>query len=113
MLFFVVGELLGTGVSVVVEANFTRADPFSRLPQARVLQLYVTARPDVLLERYRSRARHAGHPDAELLDEVAARHAAGEWRPLALDCELIEVDTTDGVDLERTVDRVRRALALA
>ena len=97
----------------MTEANFSRSDPFADLPRARVLQLYVTARPDVLLDRYRSRTRHPGHPDAQLLDEVVERHAAGEWRPLALDGELLEVDTTHGVDVEAIVDLVRETLAVA
>jgi predicted kinase len=45
VLFHVLDELLRAGVSTVAEGNFGRAEPFARLPPARVLQVHVTAPP--------------------------------------------------------------------
>src|SRR5438552_305480 len=38
VLFHVLAQLLGSGVSVIAEGNFGRAEPFAALPPARLLQ---------------------------------------------------------------------------
>jgi ribose 1,5-bisphosphokinase PhnN len=90
-----VHDLLHRGFSVIAEGNFTVA---SRLiverPPCRFAQVHVTAAPEVLRERLRSRTRHPVHYDAAAADEIAARAAAGEWAVLPVDGELEEVDTT-------------------
>jgi hypothetical protein len=70
--------------------------------------VHVTAPPDVLLERYRSRDdRHPGHPDAELEQEVAERVERGEWLPLELDGDLLQVDTTKPVEIAELARQVQ------
>jgi predicted kinase len=96
VLFVAARRLLAAGVSCVLEANFTDAAPFRKLPSARVVQVVCQAPPDVVLERYASRQRHPGHLDDVILDELGVRLQAGEWRPLELDGELIEMDTETG-----------------
>jgi ribose 1,5-bisphosphokinase PhnN len=95
VLFLVLEELLGNGVAVVAEGNFARAEPFRSLPDARVLQVHVSASPDVLRKRFANRQRrHAVHYDAEVVDEVPTRVAAGEWEPLDIGGRLLQVDTS-------------------
>ena len=106
-MFRVLDELLANGCSVVAEGNFSRGDRFRALPVSRVIEVHVTAPPDVLRERYRARAsRHAVHYDLEVVDEVPERAAAGEWDPLGVG-ETIVVDTTAPVDVEELVQRVK------
>jgi predicted kinase len=108
VIFEVLAELLAHGCSVVTEGNFGRVKPFRELPPARVAQVYVTAPPEVVRERFQERDRaHPVHYDAEVVDEVPARMAAGEWQPLDLDGELIRVDTTKRIDIEALARRIR------
>jgi predicted kinase len=57
----------------------------------RVVEVWCHADADVVRERYRSRARHPGHFDADNLDQLDAWLASAQ--PLAIG-EVIEVDTT-------------------
>lgn len=105
-------DLLRRGVSLVVEGNFTtRSRLASALPPCRIVQVHVTAAPETLRDRIRSRDthRHPVHYDAEAADEIAERARDGEWDALPLDGELAAVDTTDGFpepdELRRIVSR--------
>jgi predicted kinase len=98
-------ELLGAGVSLIVEGNFRLPEWFETLPPARITQVYVSASPETLRERLlrRDPHRHPVHYDREAADEVAESAAAGEWRPLALEGRLIEIDTTTWPDLDEVL----------
>jgi len=114
VLFHVLGELLANGVSAVAEGNFSRVEPFGALPAARVVQVHVTARPEVLRERFATRAeRHHVHYDDEVVDEVPARVEAGEWDRLELGGSLVRVDTSVFPDLAEVVERVVSAARAA
>jgi predicted kinase len=107
VIYHLLAEVLGAGCSVVAEGNFSRPDPFRRLPEARVVQVHVTASPDVLRRRFATREpRHPVHYDAEVVDEVPARVLAGEWDPLPLGGEVLTVDTSEFPDVEAVADRV-------
>jgi hypothetical protein len=55
------------------------------------------------------RSRHPGHLDATILAELPERLAAGEWSPLDLGAELIEVDTSAGTpQAAELAARIRR-----
>jgi predicted kinase len=109
LMFRVLAELLANGCSAVAEGNFTRRELFLALPPARLVEVHVTAPPEVLRERYASRPqRHVVHYDREVVDEVPERAAAGEWNPLGLGQTII-VDTTQAVDVEALAQRVTRA----
>ena len=63
LLAHVVHELLANGVSVIAEGNFTAQSPLFRdLPPARIVQVHVTAEPELLRTRMleRAGARHTG-----------------------------------------------------
>ncbi len=111
LVFLVVGELLQQGLSVVAEGNFSAAEGFDRLPDARVVQLHVTADVDTLLARYRGRTaeRHRAHPDPEYEPEIAARMWSDDWAPLDIGGELLELDTTEFPDLATIADRIALA----
>jgi predicted kinase len=98
VLFAVARRLLDSGVSCIIESNFSNAEPLRSLSPARIVQIFCTAPVDVILERYSLRPRHPGHLDAEIVAELRERLATDEWRPLDLDGMLIEVDTTMHVD---------------
>jgi ribose 1,5-bisphosphokinase PhnN len=98
-MFHVLDELLAHGCSVVAEGNFARAEPFRALPPARVVQVHVSAPPQVLRERFLARERHPVHYDDEVVDEIPARVEMGEWDPLDIGGVLVEVDGTAPVDV--------------
>jgi len=50
--------------------------------------------------------RHPGHLDAEMLEELRQRLDADEWKPLAIDGELIEFDTSEPVDIAALAARI-------
>lgn len=113
LMFTILDELLANGCSVVAEGNFSEAERFRALPAAQVVEVHVTAPPDVLQERYRTRgARHAVHYDLEVIDEIPVRVAAGEWDLLGVG-ETIVVDTTGRVDVDALVQRVKTFTARA
>ena len=112
VLFHVLAQLLGSGVSVIAEGNFGRAEPFAALPPARLLQVHADASPEAVRERLLAgRTRHPVHYDAQAADEIAARVAHGEWDPLALEGELLRVDMTSFPDVEALADRVAALVA--
>jgi predicted kinase len=104
LIFLFLDRLLSAGSPAIAEANFFRGDHerrFAALPPHRAIQLHCHAPIDVLVERYRSRpARHPGHLDEQRVGELVARHESGRNGPLDLDGELIEIDTTEPVDLD-------------
>jgi predicted kinase len=111
LVFHMLRELLDAGQSAVAEGNFARAEPFLALPPARVLQVHVTAAPDILRERLAARGdRHPVHYDAAAADEIAARAAAGDWSPLAIGGDLLHVDTTTFPDVTAIADRAASLL---
>jgi hypothetical protein len=108
-----VRELLAHGVSLIVEGNFTpETRALDALPQCRIVQVHMTASPEVLLARMvdRDPERRPVHYDREVADEVARRAKAGEWDPLPLDGPLLRLDTTEGFAFD-AVELVKRALA--
>ena len=102
-------ELLANNVSLIVEGNFQAASVlFTGLPPARIVQVHVTAGPELLRARMLERAehRHPVHWDADAADEVAARAAAGDWPALPLEGDLVEIDTSTWPDLPELAARV-------
>ena len=93
---------LAAGASLIVEANFftDQAAELAALPEHRTVQIHCHAPLPTLLERYAGRSRHAGHRDAEKIKELPARFASGAHDPLALDGDLIRLDTTEPLDLD-------------
>jgi predicted kinase len=111
LIFALVRRMLGSGVSLIVEANFFRDQEaeFSMLPSHGLIQLHCEAPLPVLIERYANRSRHPGHQDAEKINELPARFESGVHSPLRLDSELIQLDTTRPVDLANLAARIRGA----
>ncbi len=112
LIFALARTTLGAGASLIVEANFftDQAAELASLPEHRTAQIHCHAPLATLLERYAARSRHAGHHDAEKLDELPARFESGAHEPLALDGELIRLDTTAPVDIDGLAERLRAAL---
>jgi len=106
VLFVVARRLLEAGASCVLESNFTDVEPLRALPPARVVQLFCAAPADIVLERYAARRRHPGHLDDAIVEELRVRLQAHEWRPLDLDGELVEVDTSGSVDVDALASRI-------
>lgn len=109
LIFALARTILGSGASVIVEANFFRDQEleFATLSEHRLVQLHCAAPLAILLERYASRSRDAGHNDAEKIKELPARFESGAHGALKLPGELIELDTSQPVDLDALADRIR------
>jgi predicted kinase len=108
VMFAVVRRLLESGASCILESNFSDAEPLRSLPRARVVQIFCSAPDALVIERYTSRARHPGHLDAEIVEELRTRLARHEWKPLKLDGTLFALDTSDLVDVELLAERISR-----
>lgn len=112
LVFALARNLLASGASLIVEANFfpVQVSDFASLPEHRLVQIHCAAPLAVLLERYARRARHVGHHDAEKIKELPARYESRTHSPLTLDGELIQLDTGQPVDMSGVVARVRAQL---
>ena len=110
-----VRELLTADVSLIVEGNFVSGTPaLADLPEARIVQVHVSAPPELLLSRLleRDSERHPVHYDREAAEEIAVRAERGEWAALPLGGTLIEADTSKRVDEPELVERVRASTGL-
>ncbi|HEY2778650.1 MAG TPA: ATP-binding protein [Gaiellaceae bacterium] len=109
LIFQIAETMLAAGMSLIVEANFFRDQQsvFASLSRHRLVQIHCDAPLHVLLDRYASRDRHAGHHDAEKINELPARHASGAHAPLELDGVLVQLDTAGEIDLDELAQLVR------
>jgi predicted kinase len=106
LLLMVARELLETGTSCIIEANFLPdlapddLGPLLAISNGR--QVHCTIPGNLVLERYRKRAqsgeRHPVHVDAGAEPELIERIEHGGGDPLPLNIPLLEVDSTDGWD---------------
>ena len=110
LIFALARTMLDAGVSVIVEANFFRDQEleFAKLPEHRLVQLHCEAPLAILLERYATRSRHAGHHDVEKIKELPARFESGAHDALKIPGALIELDTTQPVDLDALADWIHK-----
>lgn len=116
LLRFIAGELLDAGVSLVLEANFRAKDdgaPLRALIAEHaplVGQVWLTSDPETLerrvVARAESGARHPGHSELAILDEIHSDLAGPDDGPLALPGSIVALDTTQ-------FDELRYAATLA
>ena len=98
-------ELLGSGVSLIVESNFSEEfdglvfRALSREMNARVAQIWLVTEMNALLTRWEARARssirHAGHVELANAGEVHAMLCAPGDQPLSLPGPMLALDTTE------------------
>ena len=119
ILYDTAGRMLRGGSSLIIEANFvagTAERELRGLPPCHVLQIVLTARASVLLERFNDRlatgGRHPGHHQDFVteLSEVEDGLMKGRWTRLDLPGETIELDTSNGADPYPILQRVASAL---
>ncbi|MEO6893330.1 MAG: AAA family ATPase [Ktedonobacteraceae bacterium] len=123
LLYSVVGSVLAAGQSVIVEGFFGRPElrsaEFLRLQCVygfAAFQILCQAEGTVLLERFLARVdtatRHAGHSDLQWLEQNKERLLQGYLPPLALEGQLVEIDTTapDSFEYANLLQRVHAAL---
>ncbi|GCE19587.1 AAA family ATPase [Dictyobacter kobayashii] len=126
LLYYVAGSILAAGQAVIVEGFFGRPElrsaEFLQLQRSydfAPLQILCKADGGVLVERFLARMgaveRHVGHQhsDLEWIERNKERLLQGRLTPLALDGQIIEVDTTtpDSFDYEHVLQRVQAALS--
>ncbi|MEO8397024.1 MAG: ATP-binding protein [Chloroflexota bacterium] len=124
LLYAVVGSVLAARQPVIIEGFFGRPDlrtaEFLNLQQHHEFepfQILCKAAGDVLLERFLVRAnsadRHAGHADMDWLEQNKERLVRGLLAPLALEGQLVQIDTSTAgsFDYDDLLKQVRSALA--
>ena len=99
--FSLARNLLADDVGVVLESNFRRGLSEAELvPIAAVASMvhlvHCTAPESVIMQRYRTRSRHAAHLDDLRYDAVRADLAAGRYEPLRVDWPTVVVRTESG-----------------
>jgi predicted kinase len=110
LIFAFCRELLAAGHPLIAEANFfagRHEGDFLALPPHRLVQIHCYAPLELLTERFAGRSeRHEGHLDRERVGELSERLASGLHAPLALGGELVELDTSQPVDVRQLADRL-------
>lgn len=106
VLFLVADRLLQAGVGLILESNFRRGlsehELLPRVRQAQAVLVHCQAGPEIVVSRYRARARsddrHRVHRDDDRLDGLREDLAAGRFEPLDLGVETMRVDPSNGYD---------------
>lgn len=105
---YVVNELLATGRSVIVESNFkheTDSQRFAdmlRKHDATCTQILLQAAGDVIYKRFITRMNdddRKRHVETVSLQQIK-QDLSEPYQPLDIDCQLIELDTTDFASLD-------------
>jgi predicted kinase len=104
LLFQTAREVLSSGTSCIIEANFlpdlAQQDLQPFLAIAELRQVHCSIPDDLVIERYKERSqageRHPIHADDDALEDLVQRIRDGGGRPLPLDAPLLQVDATDG-----------------
>lgn len=119
VLFAVARELLDVGVSLVLEAPFrhgiSEPDLKSLVDGAVAAVVVCTARPEVVLSRFRERAagndRHPGHMDRKRPEMMGAL----PFEPPALRLPTLIVDTSEGCNqsLPEVIDWITKSLEIS
>jgi predicted kinase len=121
LLFYVAGQILPSGGSVLLESNFSRKRHRDRLLGLlqgrgyRLMELHCKAPGDVLLQRFIDRAkggqRHERHEDTDRVDEFRAIFADPERHDDALlfPHHAIVLDTTTEVPIDELTSQLDRA----
>jgi predicted kinase len=122
LLYYVVARHLEAGHSLVVEANFHPRFATGRLRALREkipfepYQIVCRSDVDVLALRYRRRARsearHPGHLDGLLLQELDPVREVAKYGALEIGGPVVQLDTTDpgSVDIEGLVRQIASRL---
>lgn len=123
LLHYVAGSVLAAGQSLIIEGFFGLTEigtaEFLQLQQAydfEPFQIQCRTEGRTLLQRLLARAesteRHICHRDLEFVERSKERVLQGYLAPLALDGQIIEVDTTayHSFDYADVLQRVRLAL---
>jgi predicted kinase len=105
LLYHVLGVLMPGGNALLVESNFRPEVASARLRRLaaehgyQTLQVYCSAPPEVLVERFRQRwtggERHPGHGDDAQGERIAQSIAQQRYGVLDLVGPVIRVDATD------------------
>lgn len=123
LLFYNLEELLKAKKTVVIESNFTEKNA-TRLKLIQLkypcnfIQVFVTARTDVLQERFASRwqsgDRHPGHKDDQNTEALTP-----EWlnshSVLDLNCPTFTIDTTDfsKINYSDLTDQIKKLISMS
>ena len=121
VLYDTLERILAAGCSCVAESVFRPEYDDERLRElcmrygARPFQIQCVADGEALWRRWRERvesgARHPGHVELTMYEEVRPQLLRGRLDPLRLNGPLIEVDTTDfaAVDYDTLITAIRAA----
>jgi hypothetical protein len=113
----ILDAVCSTGVSAIFESNFDTklfSPVLNRCRQrrpVRIVQICMTCRGDVLLERFISRectTRHPGHGGLRHLEAIRPAILLGKAEPIEIQDgdELVTLDTTDLAQLPQVVPKI-------
>ena len=96
--YLVASELVRSSIAFIMETAFHRSSSVtlrSLLKSYEILQAWVFADPDVLVERAKRRARHPGHGgwSAKTEQEIREKISDGTYDPLDIGGELMKMDS--------------------
>lgn len=101
----IAAELLGVGISLIMESNFSESYDSALLRTlayehgAKIAQIWLTAEPRALVERFERRAgadeRHPGHLELAHMDEFRQALLGPGDTSLSLPGPILAIDTTN------------------
>lgn len=113
--YLVAMELVHADVDFILETAFHRASTTnlrSLLASCKIIQAWLSADPDVLVERAKTRARHPGHGgwSSRIEQEIRDRVSDGTYDALDIGGEMLKIDSTS-FDSKSYRDGVKQILA--
>lgn len=104
LMFDITGELAKGSGSFIVEGCFNPEFAGRRMLKAlgsskhSVIEIFVTAEDEILVDRYKERTasagRHRAHHDIEKVLRIADHLKKVQYKPMGIGCHLFEVDTS-------------------
>lgn len=123
LLYYLLRSILDVKVDAIVESNFKHglhSEKFRGLQKKygfRVVQVVCRCDAETGLKRFRARVekgeRHPGHVDHVNFDEVKEMIERWDYTPLAVEGEVIEVDTShfENVEYQKIEKALKKSLA--
>lgn len=104
IIYKITENLLKSNSSLIIESNFNSEyaseifNKFKKEYNIQIIQILLSTEKNILVDRFIERAkseRHHGHQDNSNIQEIKDRIMNFDFKPLKVECKLLEFDTSN------------------